>query len=145
MGIKTFLTKEQQSAIVQAIVEAEKATSGEIRVHMESSCKGDVLDNAAHVFKKLKMHKTALRNGVLIYLAVNDRKFAILGDAGINSKVPEGFWDQVKDTMTAHFVKGDFTGGLTQGILMAGEKLKAYFPIMANDKNELSNEISFGS
>jgi Predicted membrane protein len=145
MGIKTFLTKEQQSAIVQAIVEAEKATSGEIRVHMESSCKGDVLDNAAHVFKKLKMHKTALRNGVLIYLAVNDRKFAILGDAGINSKVPEGFWDQVKDTMAALFAKGDFTGGLTQGILMAGEKLKAYFPIMANDKNELPNEISFGS
>lgn len=145
MGIKSFLTNEQQSAIVQAIVEAEKATSGEIRVHVESSCKGDVLDNAAHVFKKLKMHKTALRNGVLIYLAVNDRKFAILGDAGINSKVPDGFWDQVKDTMAAHFVKGDFTGGLTQGILMAGEKLKAYFPIMANDKNELSNEISFGS
>lgn len=145
MGVKTFLTKEQQSAIVQAIVEAEKATSGEIRVHMESSCKGDVLDNAAYVFKKLKMHKTALRNGVLFYLAVNDRKFAILGDAGINTRVPDGFWDQVKETMVAHFGKGDFATGLTQGILMAGEKLKAYFPIMANDKNELSNEISFGS
>ena len=112
---------------------------------MESSCKGDVLDKAVYVFKKLKMHKTALRNGVLIYLAVNDRKFAILGDAGLNSKVPEGFWDQIKETMAEYFSKGDFTTGLTHGILMAGEKLKAYFPIKANDKNELSNEISFGS
>lgn len=145
MGVKTFLTKEQQSAIVQAIVDAEKATSGEIRVHMESSCKGDVLDNAAHAFKKLKMHKTALRNGVLFYLAVNDRKYAILGDAGINSKVPEGFWNQVKEVMANHFGKGEFAEGLTQGIRMAGEKLKVYFPVMANDKNELPNEISFGS
>ncbi len=145
MGIKSFLTKDQQSAIVQAIADAEKATSGEIRVHLESSCKGDVLDNAAYIFKKLKMHKTALRNGVLIYLAVNDRKFAILGDAGINAKVPEDFWDQIKETMTVHFVNGDFTTGLTQGIQMVGDKLKAYFPIMSNDTNELSNEISFGS
>ena len=145
MGVKNFLTKEQQSAIVQAIVDAEKATSGEIRVHIESSCKGDVLDNATHVFKKLNMHKTALRNGVLIYLAVNNRKFAILGDAGIHAKVPEGFWDQIKETMAACFAKGDFTNGLTQGILMAGDKLKAYFPLAINDTNELPNEISFGS
>jgi uncharacterized membrane protein len=145
MGVKTFLSKEQQSAIIQAIVDAERATSGEIRVHLENSCNGDVLDCAAHVFKKLKMHKTALRNGVLIYLAVNNRKFAILGDAGINAKVPEDFWNQVKETMTAEFAKGDFTTGLTQGIRMAGEKLRAYFPVMTNDKNELSNEISFGS
>jgi len=145
MGIKTFLTKEQQLAIVQAITDAERTTSGEIRVHLENSCNGDVLDCAVHVFKKLKMHKTALRNGVLIYLAVNNKKFAILGDAGINSKVPEGFWDQVKEVMAAEFAKGDFATGLTQGIRMAGEKLRAYFPVTANDKNELSNEISFGS
>jgi uncharacterized membrane protein len=144
MGVNTFFTKEQQSAIVQAIADAEKATSGEIRVHLDGSCKGSVLDCAAYVFKKLKMHKTALRNGVLIYLAVNDRKFAILGDAGINTRVPEGFWDQIKDVMSANFVKGDFTNGLTQGIQMVGEKLKVYFPIKANDTNELSNEISFG-
>jgi uncharacterized membrane protein len=144
MGVNTFFTKEQQSAIVQAIADAEKATSGEIRVHLDSSCKGNVLDYAAYVFKKLKMHKTALRNGVLIYLAVNDRKFAILGDAGINTRVPEGFWDQIKEVMSANFVKGDFTNGLTQGIQMVGEKLKVYFPIKANDTNELSNEISFG-
>jgi len=145
MGVKDFFTEEQQSAIVQAIADAEKATSGEIRVHLESSCKGDVLDNAVYIFKKLKMHKTALRNGVLIYLAVNDRKFAILGDGGINAKVPENFWDQIKETMVSHFATGDFTNGLIQGILMVGDKLKAYYPIQSNDTNELSNEISFGS
>ena len=145
MSIKKFLTKEQQLAIVQAIADAEKATSGEIRVHLDSSCDGDVLDNAVYIFKKLKMHKTALRNGVLIYLAVDDRKYAILGDVGINTKVPDGFWDQIKETMAENFAKGDFATGLTQGIQKVGDKLKMYFPIMANDKNELSNEISFGS
>ena len=145
MGIKKFLNKEQQLVIVQAITDAEKATSGEIRVHLDSSCDGDVLDNAVYIFKKLKMHKTALRNGVLIYLAVDDRKFAILGDVGINTKVPEGFWDQIKENMAENFAKGDFATGLTQGIRMVGDRLKMYFPTMANDKNELSNEISFGS
>jgi len=145
MGIKTFLSTEKQLDIVQAITDAEKATSGEIRVHLDSKCKGEVRDTAAYVFKKLKMHKTALRNGVLIYVAVNDRKFAILGDVGINTKVPEGFWDQIKETLADNFVKGDFASGLTQGIKMVGDKLKVYFPTMANDTNELSNEISFGS
>jgi uncharacterized membrane protein len=145
MNVKKTFTKEQQAAIVQAIVDAEKATSGEIRVHIESSCKIDVLDRATHVFKKLKMHKTALRNGVLIYVAVTDRKFAILGDAGINSKVPEGFWDQIKETVASHFTNNDYVGGLTKGIGMIGEKLKIYFPVMPDDVNELSNEISFGA
>jgi uncharacterized membrane protein len=145
MGVQTFLSKEQQEAIMQAIVDAENDTSGEIRVHMESYCKVDVLDRAAHLFKKLKMHKTDLRNGVLIYLAVKDHKFAILGDAGINAKVPEGFWDEIKTVMATNFIKDDFVTGLTLGIHMIGEKLKAFFPIMEDDKNELSNEISFGA
>lgn len=144
MTIKNFLTQEQQAAIVEAIVEAEKATSGEIRVHLESSCKEDVLDRAAYIFKKLGMHKTALRNGVLFYLAVKDHKFAILGDAGINTKVPEDFWDHTKQILIEHFSKNDFSGGLTEGIRMAGEKLKTFFPIQSDDTNELSNEISFG-
>jgi uncharacterized membrane protein len=145
MGVKDFFTKEQQAAIVQAIAEAEKETSGEIRVHMERTCKGDVLDCATAIFKKLNMHKTALRNGVLIYIAVDDHKFAILGDAGINAKVPKGFWDSIKEAMASHFAKGDATSGLTTGIQMIGDKLKAYFPIAIDDTNELSNEISFGS
>lgn len=145
MDVSKFLTKEQQTSIVKAISDAENNSSGEIRVHLESTCKGDVLDRATFLFKKLKMHKTALRNGVLIYLSVQDRKFAILGDVGINIKVPEGFWDQIKDLMISHFAKGEITTGLSEGILMIGEKLKTFFPITRDDTNELSNEISFGA
>jgi uncharacterized membrane protein len=140
-----FFTTEQKAAILHAIGQAELNTSGEIRVHIEKSCDGDVLDQAAYIFKKLKMHETAQRNGVLIYLALNDKKFAILGDAGINSKVPEGFWDKVKDEMAHHFRIGAFAEGLTVGIERTGEKLKSFFPLLPDDTNELSNDISFGN
>ncbi len=139
-----FFTKEQKAAIEEAIGKAELNTSGEIRIHIDKSCKEDVLDQAAYIFKKLKMHKTEQRNGVLIYLALDDRKFAIIGDAGINSKVPADFWDKVKDEMLSRFKLGEFSEGLITGIHMAGEKLKAFFPLLPNDKNELSDEISFG-
>jgi uncharacterized membrane protein len=145
MAAKNFFTKEQQHAIVNAIVEAEKCTSGEIRVHIESLCDEDVLDRAAFLFKKLEMHKTELRNGALIYLATDDRKFAILGDAGLNAKVPEGFWDSIKDHMVGLFQQGKFAEGLCEGIAMIGDKLKTYFPISPDDVNELPNDISFGS
>lgn len=137
-------TKEQQKQIVEAIKQAEHNTSGEIRVHIEDTCKIDVLDRAADVFAMLKMHKTELRNGVLFYLSVEDRKFAILGDAGINAKVPSNFWESVKETVLEQFKLGNNTEGLVKGILMAGEKLKAHFPFQKNDVNELSDEISFG-
>ena len=144
MSAKKFFTKEQQDAIVKAIANAEHNTSGEVRVHIDDECKEDVLDAAAKVFHKLKMNKTALRNGVLFYLAVADRKFAILGDKGINEKVPADFWDNIKETMLAHFKQTQFTEGLSKGIEMAGEKLKVHFPLQKNDINELSDEISFG-
>lgn len=137
-------TKEQQQRIVKAIEQAELNTSGEIRVHIEKSCKIDVLDRAADVFALLKMHKTQLRNGVLFYFAISNRKFAILGDAGINSKVPNNFWDSIKEEMLVLFKQGDITSGLEKGILLAGEKLKEHFPLQKDDVNELSNEISFG-
>ena len=144
MQTSDMFSKEQQNMILQAIKEAELNTSGEIRVHIEKSCPGDVLDRAATLFKKLNMHKTDLRNGVLFYLAVNNRKFAILGDAGINFKVAGNFWDQIKDEMTTYFKQSDFTGGLSKGISMAGEQLKAFFPLQPDDKNELPDDISFG-
>ena len=97
-----IFTKAEQQQIVAAIKEAEKNTSGEIRVHIERKCKEDVLDHAAYIFEKLEMHKTELRNGVLIYLAVEDRQLAILGDVGINLKVPKGFWDNTRDIMITH-------------------------------------------
>lgn len=139
----TFFTKEQQEKILAAVKAAEESTSGEIRVHIETSFTGEVLDRAAWIFSKLGMHKTALRNGVLFYLAVEDRKFAIIGDAGINAKVPEGFWNNIKELMTTDFREGKFTEGLSKGIIMAGEQLKSHFPHQSNDVNELPDEISF--
>lgn len=139
-----YFTKEQQKQIVDAIKEAEKNTSGEIRVHIEKKCNKDVLDRATDVFAMLKMHKTNLRNGVLFYLSLEDRQFAILGDAGINAKVPENFWNSVKDTVLEQFILGNQSNGLVKGILMAGEKLKTHFPYQKDDVNELSDEISFG-
>jgi uncharacterized membrane protein len=144
MNARKFFTLTDQEAIKTAIAQAEKNTSGEIRVHIEESFTGDVLDQAAFIFKNLKMHETAQRNGVLFYLAVKNRKFAIIGDAGINAKVPSGFWDEIKEIMTGHFRNGQFTVGLVEGISLAGEKLVEHFPYLQNDTNELSDEISFG-
>ncbi len=138
-----FFTKEEEKVITDAIKTAENNTSGEIRVHVENYDKDDVLDRAVYWFEKLGMHKTKERNGVLFYLAVDARKFAILGDSGINAKVPEGFWDEIKDTMVEYFKEGKFAEGLAKGILMAGEQLKKYFPHQKDDINELSDEISY--
>jgi len=144
MNIQKYFTAENQLQIANAIRVAEMNTSGEIRLHIEKYCKGDVLDQAAYVFGKLEMHKTKLRNGVLFYLAVEDHKFAIIGDAGINQKVTEDFWDKTKELVLSKFREGNITEGLTSGILMAGEQLKAHFPYLEDDKNELTNDISFG-
>ncbi len=141
---KSFFSKEDQALILSAIKEAEINTSGEIRVHIESKCKYDVLDRAADVFKQLKMHETALRNGVLFYLATEDRQFAIIGDVGINSKVEDTFWDEIKDDMLSKFKAGAFKEGLSEGIKASGVALKEHFPYQSDDVNELSDEISFG-
>ena len=141
---KDFFNKEQQEMILQAIREAEKDSSGEIRVHIEEKVRGDILDRAACIFEKLKMHKTRLRNGVLFLLAYRSKKFAILGDAGINVAVPDVFWDNIKVTMEEFFKEGKFTEGLATGIKMAGNELKHYFPYQEDDINELPDEISFG-
>ena len=144
MDAVNFFSKEEKALIKSAVQEAELNTSGEIRVHIENRCREDVMDRAAWWFAKLEMHKTEKRNGVLFYLAVKDRKFAILGDAGINAVTPEDFWDQIKEKMLAHFRESRFAEGLREGILMAGEQLKAHFPYQKDDVNELSDDISFG-
>jgi len=144
MAAKLF-SPEQKAQIVAAIKAAETQTSGEIQVHIESRCKGSVLDRAAQVFETLKMYQTKERNGVLVYLAVEDHKFAILGDAGINALVPANFWESTKDLMADFFRQGKFCEGLIEGIHHAGEQLKAHFPFDSqNDQNELSDEVSFG-
>ena len=144
MNPKDFLGKENERLIKEAIGVAEHQTSGEIRVHLEESCKNEVLDRAAWLFKKLDMHKTKDRNGVLIYLSTKDRKFAIIGDIGINKVVPEGFWNAIKENMISHFTKGEFAEGIIDGIKLTGEQLKQFFPFQTDDINELSDEISFG-
>lgn len=143
MKAASFFSKEQQSRILSSVKEAEKDTSGEIRVHIESSCKEDVLDRAAWVFDKLGMKKTAERNGVLFYLAVKDKKFAIIGDAGIHAKVPAGFWDEISALLQKNFRESRFTEGLSEGISLAGKQLKTHFPHKKDDVNELPDEISF--
>jgi uncharacterized membrane protein len=144
MNAVNFFSKEQKEQIKSAVKEAELNTSGEIRVHMDNHCKEDVMDRAAWWFAKLEMQKTELRNGVLFYLAIKDQKFAILGDAGVNTVTPGDFWDRIKEKMAVHFAEEDFSGGLIEGIRMAGQALKEHFPYEQGDVNELSDEISFG-
>lgn len=145
MNAVNFFTHEQKEDVKLAIKMAELDTSGEIRVHIEVDCNIDPKDRALAVFKLLKMHKTDKRNGVLIYLAVGSRKFAIIGDEGINKVVPENFWEEIKSNLLVHFREADFTKGITTSIQMVGDKLKSHFPHHREDSNELSDEISFDS
>lgn len=143
MKAKHFFTDLQKKALVEAISSAELNTSGEIRLHLTEHCKNDPRDEAVAMFGQLKMHQTEQRNGVLIFLAVVDKKFAIIGDKGINELVPEDFWDSIRDQMLSHFKNQEFDLGLIKGIEQVGEKLKKYFPIRNNDVNELTNDISY--
>ncbi len=135
--------EEEQQRIRRAIEEAEKHTSGQIRVCIEKTCSEDVLDRAAKYFHQLGMHKTKLRNGVLIYLATVDRKFAIIGDRGLNKLVPKNFWDDTKEDMLNHFKYGDLVEGIVTGLKIAGEHLQKYFPHKLDDTNELPDDIAF--
>ncbi len=145
VSARDFFSPEEQDDIKQAIMNSELDTSGEIRIHIESVCKGDVLDRAAYIFKKLGMSKTEQRNGVLIYLAVRNRKFAIIGDTGIHNAVPKEFWDNIKSRMLDFFRDEKFCDGLIYAITESGEHLKKYFPHKKDDINELPDDISFGN
>ncbi|MEO5777796.1 MAG: TPM domain-containing protein [Flavobacterium sp.] len=142
--VEEFLTKAEEQEIVAAIGIAEKNTSGEIRVHIEKETSVVAIDRAMEVFRTLNMENTQERNGVIIYVAVKSKQFAIYGDKGINEKVGVDFWNSTKDAMQNHFQNGNFKQGLIDGILKAGEQLKTHFPYQDNDKDELSNEISLG-
>ncbi|WP_264522366.1 TPM domain-containing protein [Flavobacterium sp. N1994] len=142
--VEDFLTPEEEQEIVKAIGIAEKNTSGEIRVHIEKENTIAPIDRAVEVFRKLHMENTKERNGVIIYVAVKSKHFAIYGDQGINEKVGADFWNSTKNIMANHFKNGDFKQGLIEGVLKAGEQLKAHFPYQEDDTNELSNEISKG-
>jgi len=142
--VEDFLTSEEEQEIVAAIGRAEKNTSGEIRVHIEKETSIAAIDRAVEVFQQLQMGNTKERNGVIIYVAVKSKLFAIYGDKGINEKVNDDFWDCTKDVIAKHFREGNFKQGLVEGVLNAGEQLKKHFPYQDNDTDELSNEISKG-
>lgn len=133
----------EQDKIAKAIADAEKATSGEIRIAIDKHSEGDAFERAVEYFAKLDMDKTAQRNGVLIYLAHADHKFAIIGDKGINKVVPENFWETTKVAMNAHFAKGNLADGIVAGVSLAGEKLALFFPYQTGDINELPNDIVY--
>lgn len=140
-----FFTESEQKVIVEAIRLAETDTSGEIRVHIDSSVEGEeVVKHAAKIFDKLGMEKTKLRNAVLIYIAKDSRKLAIWADKGINDVVPKGYWESTTDLMRSYFRAGQYAEGTVKGIAMIGQKLKAYFPIGDEDKNEITDDLSFG-
>jgi uncharacterized membrane protein len=139
-----FLKKEEEKEIIAAIRAAELDTSGEIRVHLEKEIEEDVSEAAVKTFYKLRMNRTAENNGVLIFLVPSQRKFAIIGDSGINSIVPEGYWNDVRDLMQRHFLEQKFALGIIEAINLVGQKLKTHFPWKTNDVNELSDEISYG-
>lgn len=140
---RNFFSAAEQEEIIKTIHLAEELTSGEMKVHLEEHCGVDAFKRAVEVFQKLQLQKTQLRNAVLFYIAVKDHQFAIVADEGINKKVPDGFWDEVKEGMQIEFSKNRFYYGIIQAIEQTGEQLKQYFPLSQNDRNELSNEISF--
>jgi len=145
MSVKKVFSEEEQQHIVHAIRDAEKNTSGEIRVHLDKTCYGDPYKRAITVFESLDMHKTAQRNGVLFYLSIEDRKLAIIGDKGINENVPADFWHAILEELVQLFKQGKLAEGLAVGIAKAGQQLSSFFPYQKNDRNELSNDISFDS
>ncbi len=142
--MKPLLSKEEQQKIVAAIEEAELNTSGEIRVHIESKCKGDAVARAICLFNYLKMYRTQQRNGVLVYVAHESRKLAIIGDVGINQRVPADFWNGIKEKMVKEFAAGNFVVGIAEAVRSVGVSLKEFFPYQSDDVNEQPNEISFG-
>lgn len=145
MKHKEFLATLDQPGIVGAIAEAEKRTSGEIRVHIQPRAGEDIRKFAEKTFERLGMTKTALRNGVLLFIASEEQRFVILGDQGIDASVPAGFWDSIAAKLTIRFKAGEFTEGIIEAVHSAGENLGRFFPRAGDDRNELSNEINVES
>lgn len=137
-----LLTPAELQAVKEAIHRAERLTSGEVRVHLDEVIEEDVMDHAAYVFEELAMHRTAERNGVLLYLSVPSRKLALIGDKGIHERVGNGFWQAVLDDVLADFRKERFAAGLVAGVERIGRELSTHFPRRADDTNELPDDIS---
>ncbi len=139
-----ILTRDEELRVVEAIKQGERATSAEIKIHIDKRCPNDPLERAIEWFHKLKMNQTQLRNGVLIYVASDDRKMAIIGDKGINSLVEADYWDTTYQIMRSSFSKGDYCQGLCEAIDSIATILGHHFPYQSDDINELSDDISYG-
>ncbi|HKR62792.1 MAG TPA: TPM domain-containing protein [Thermoanaerobaculia bacterium] len=142
MTQKDFVAALDQQRIVDSICDAERRTSGEIRVHVQPKSRGEIRNVAERTFERLGMTKTALRNGVLLFIASEEQQFVILGDRGIDEKVPAGFWDDIAAKLTTRFKSGEFTDGIVEAIHSAGEQLRQYFPRADDDVDELTNEVN---
>jgi len=142
--IKCFLNPHEERVVVDAIAKAEKITSGEIRIHLDESCEVDVMDQAAYIFDLLKMQHTLHRNAVLIYIAIKEKKVAIIGDSGVNAVVHTQYWDEIIKTMINSFRMGAYKQGILQAVHSVAEVLVKHFPGHHADVNELSNEITYG-
>lgn len=140
---KPLVSKSDEARLIKAIQMAELKTSGEIRVHIEKTCAGDVIEVCKKKFEDLKMFETKDRNAILFFLAVESKSFAVWGDQGIHQKVSDEFWKSITDCAIGYFKQNDLMTGLEKSVEMCGEKLKLHFPIETDDKNELSNEISY--
>ena len=143
MALADFIPHEGQRRIADAITAAERHTTGEICVHVTPRCRGDVMKRAAKTFNRLHLYSTKRRNAVLIFVAYDDRKFAILGDTGVNDAVPEGFWDGEVEELGTYLKAGRPVDGICAVITRMGERLAEYFPGERDDENELSNEVTF--
>ena len=143
-SVEDFLSSEEEFDIIGAIREVETKTSGEIRIHIENQTHLPIETRAKEVFHTLKMDNTLQKNGVLIYIAIENKSFGIYGDKGIHQKVPSDFWDNTRDAIQRHFTKNNFSRGIICGIETAGAALKQYFPWDHKDLNELTDEISKG-
>jgi uncharacterized membrane protein len=144
-SVKDFLSKEAKVNIAHAIQFAEKKTTGEIRIRIDAHFKGNILAAATKVFYKLNMDKTQNKNGVLLYIAVEEHQFCIIGDTEINQIVQQAFWDNICNEMRDFFVVNKFEQGIIYAIQKIGDILHQHFPLNnKNNDNELPNEISFG-
>ncbi len=143
MDTRRFFTTNDEALIIEAIRAAELRTSGEIRLHVNDEHKGDFDTFAKMIFDKLQIQNTAQRNGILFYLAIETKRFAILGDIGIHAKVNDEFWHTLATELEQEFRKNNYCQGLINAISKCGELLQEHFPTLADNPNELSNDISY--
>ena len=141
---KQFFTHDEEKQIMTAIRTAETASSGEIRVFVESNCSTTVEKRTVEVFKQLKMNRTRERNAVLVYLATESRHFAVFGDEGIHKKMGFQFWTSEAAVFKTALEKGDVIGGICRVIVDIGETLRVHFPHSSDDKNELPDKPVYG-